>query len=365
MPLIFDSQSPPDPETGNSNIVRFQNSHNAMGTTFDVVAYGHRREYLAEVINEVFDEIDRLEQQLSLYLPESELSHINRTAARLSTVVEPGLFNLIREAIRYSAETSGAFDITIAPLMKSWGFFRQRGRVPDDTEIAQALKKVGYPHVKLDATARTVWFDEVGVELDLGGIGKGFAVDRATQILRSSGVINALISSGTSSIFAMGAPPQSRAWTITLRDPFDAAKGADVIHLKNCSISTSGSYENLFKLNGTTYSHIMDPVTGRSVEGILSATVLALDVTESEALSTAFYVMGPERASHYVAAHSNLTVIYYQPAAAAELFKRVVARSSFNDLPPDVVAEIEPPQPSDEEVQKLIRRIENGPPYAN
>jgi len=341
MPLSFDSESPARRLSGGGTIVRYQTSHDAMGTTFEVVAYGPEREYLAAVINEVFEEIDRLEQRITNYRPDSELSHINRTAARRSVVVEPGLFRLIGDSIRYSSETSGAFDVTIGPLMKTWGFFQQRGRVPDDAEIAQVLKTVGHTHVKLDATARTVSFNVIGVQLDLGGIGKGFAVDRAVEILRSSGVTNALISSGTSSIYALGAPPQAKAWTITLRDPFDAEKGADVIHLKNCSVSTSGNYENFFKLNGKTYSHVMDPATGRPVEGMLSTAVLALETTESEALSTAFYVMGPERASHYVAAHSNLTVICYQPTASANLFKRVVARSNFNDLPPDVAAEIE------------------------
>lgn len=358
MPLSFDSESPDRPSTAGADLVRYRASHDAMGTTFEVGAYGANREYLAAVVNEVFDEIDRLEQQMSNYRTDSELSYINRAASRHSVVVEPALFRLIRDAIRYSSETSGAFDITIGPLMKSWGFFRQPGRVPDDAEIAQTLKTVGYPHVKLDATARTLWFDRAGVQLDLGGIGKGFAVDRAAEVLRSSGVARALISSGTSSIYALGAPPDARAWTVTLRDPLDVNKGADVIHLKNCSISTSGNYENFFKEEGRVYSHILDPATGRPVEGMLSTAVLALDATESEALSTAFYVMGPERASHYVAAHANLTVIYYQATETPNQFKRVVARSSFNDLPIDVAAEMGSPQPSDQDVRDTIRGME-------
>jgi FAD:protein FMN transferase len=322
-------------------IVRYEASHDSMGTTFAVAAYGPDRKYLAAVINEVFEEIDRLDRQMSKYRPDSELSYINRNAARSNVLVEPRLFGLIRDCIRYSSETEAAFDITIGPLMKSWGFFQQGGRVPAETERAQILNRTGYQHVKLDATARTVRFDENGVELDLGGIGKGYAIDQAVEILRSNAVTSALVSSGMSSIYALGAPPQERAWTISLRDPSDAEKVADVILLKNCSLSTSGNYVNFFKLNGRTYSHIMDPVGGRPVEQMLSASVLALKTTDSEALSTAFYVMGPERGRQYLAEHPNLTVLHYQPEGSTVAFKRVAARSNSYGLPPDVVAEVQ------------------------
>ena len=216
-------------------LVRYEASHDSMGTTFAVVAYGPDREHLAAVINEVFEEFDRLDRQMSRYRPDSELSYINRNAARSNVLVEPRLFGLICDCIRYSSETEAAFDITIGPLMKSWGFSRRRGRVPAEAERAQILKRTGYQHVKLDPAVRTVRFDENGVELDLGGIGKGYAIDQAAEILRRNAVTRALVSSGMSSIYALGAPPQERAWTITLRDPFDSEKGADVILLKNCS----------------------------------------------------------------------------------------------------------------------------------
>jgi len=358
MPMSFDSESRDRPSTPGPTYILYRSSHEAMATTFEVAAYGANRDYLAAVVNEVFEEIDRLEAQLSNYRPDSEVSYINRAAAHHPVVVEPGLFGLIRDAIRYSSETAGAFDITIGPLLKAWGFVQKKGRVPEAAEIAQMLKTVGYAHVKLNAAARTLWFDELGVQLDLGGIGKGFAVDRTVEILRSSGVTRALVSSGTSSIFALGAPPDARTWDITLRDPFDAQKAADVIHLKNCSLSTSGNYENFFEENGKIYSHILDPVTGRPVEGMLSAAVLALSATESEALSTAFFVMGPEHAGHYVAAHPNLSLACYQATETPGQFRRVVGRSVFNDLPPEVVAEISSPLPSHEEVRDAITGLE-------
>jgi thiamine biosynthesis lipoprotein len=322
---------------------RYEDSHDAMGTTFDVVAYGPDGEHLAAVINEVFDEIDRLEQQMSKYRRDSEVSHINRNAARHGIIVEPRLFRLIQDSLRASTETDGAFDITIGPLMKSWGFYRQEGRVPSLVEIKQVLQSIGYQHIKLDPALRMIWFDEKDVELDLGAIAKGYAIDRAVAILRSYGVTSALLSSGSSSIYALGAPPQERAWQITLRDPFDANKGADTILLKNCSVSTSGNYVRFFTLNGKTYSHIMNPLTGWPVDGMLSTAVVSEETTESEALSTALYVMGPERASKVLAAHPNLAVVYYLPTPSPVKFERVVARSSSYNLPSEVVAEIKKP----------------------
>ncbi|HEV2350518.1 MAG TPA: FAD:protein FMN transferase [Terriglobia bacterium] len=327
----------------NISASRYQDSHDAMGTTFDVAAYGPDGEFLAAVVNEIFEEIDRLEQQMSKFRYDSEIAHLNRNAAKHSIIVEPKLFALIQYALSVSRETHGAFDVTIGPLMKSWGFFRQEGRIPGPAEIAQILKSTGHEHVKTDAVARTVCFDKQQVELDLGAIAKGYAIDRAVEILRGYNVGSALVSSGMSSIYALGSPPRERAWAIKLRDPFDAAKVADTILLKNCSISTSGNYVRFFTLDGKTYSHIMNPATGWPVEGMLSTAVTSVNSMESEALSTAFYVLGPARAAQILAARPNLLVVYYQPDPAPNSFKRVVARSSSFTLPPDVVAEVKKP----------------------
>jgi FAD:protein FMN transferase len=327
----------------NNLAFRYRDSHDAMGTTFDVAAYGANGDFLSAVINEIFEEIDGLEQQMSKFRYDSDISHINRNAARRRIMVEPKLFGLIEYALRMSRETHGAFDVTIGPLMKSWGFFRKAGRVPGQAEIEQVLKSTGHQHVKTDPAARTVWFDKEQVELDLGAIAKGYAIDRAVGTLRGYGVTSALVSSGMSSIFALGSPPGERAWEIKLRDPFDAAKAADTFLLKNCSISTSGNYIKFFQLDGKTYSHIMNPETGWPAEGMLSTAVASVDTTESEALSTALYVLGPGRAAEVLAARPNLSVLYYQPEATPDTFKRVAARSSSFNLPPDVVAEIKKP----------------------
>jgi thiamine biosynthesis lipoprotein len=322
--------------------IRYEASHDAMGTEFTVVAYGRDAKYLGEVANEVFEEIDRLDAQMSNYKPESEISALNRDGARRAVIVEPALFALIQNSLQYSRETDGAFDITVGPLMRSWGFFRGQGRVPTRAELAKALERISYRHVHLDAEWREVRFDREGVELDLGGIAKGYAVDRAVEILRENGVTAALVSSGTSSLYALGAPPGERGWKVNIRDPFEAGKVGDVVWLKDYSLSASGSYEKFFTLAGKTYAHIMDPRTGRPVENMLSSAVLALRATQSDALSTAFFVLGPQASRKYLDTHPDLAVDFYQPGKSKQTFRRVVLRSTSFNPPPGSLAEISP-----------------------
>lgn len=323
------------------SLVRFEASHRAMGTVFTVVVYGSNSDYLEEVTNQVFQEIDRLDDQMSNYKPESELSSINREAARHAVVVEPGLFNLIRDSLEYSSESGGDFDITVGPLMKSWGFFRGQGRLPSKSELAQVRKRIGYQHVKLDASARTIRFDMPGIEIDLGAIAKGYSVDRAVEILRDNGIEAALISSGTSSIYALGSPPGEHGWQISVRDPLDETKAACVLKLQDLSLSVSGSYEKFFKVGGKTYAHIMDPHTGMPVVNMLSTTVVSPSATDSDALSTSFFVEGPDAARHYLDHHPNLTAVFFLPGQGRHAFERVDLKSSLTKLPADAFVSME------------------------
>jgi thiamine biosynthesis lipoprotein len=322
------------------NSVRFEASHESMGTVFTVAAYGRDRTFLSEVVEEAFEEVDRVDEQMSNYKPESELSVINREAASRPIVVEPGLFHLLEISLRRSEETGGAFDITVGPLMKSWGFFRGRGRLPTPAEISQILKRVGYQHLKLDAERRTIKFDESGIEIDLGGIAKGYAVDRAVEILRLNGITSALVSSGMSSIYALGSPPGEHGWKITVRDPYDGHKAGDVIHLQNYSVSISGNYERFFKIEGRNYCHIMDPHTGWPVAGMLSAAVLAPTGTDTDGRSAGFFVMGVERCRKCLAAHPNLAVIFYLPSKDPAKYQRVLLRSDSYSIPAGSIVEI-------------------------
>ena len=321
--------------------VRYEASHESMGTIFTVAVYGRDRTFLSEVVEQVFDEVDRLDEQMSNYKPESELSVINREAASHPVIVEPGLFHLLEICLQRSVETGGAFDITVGPLMKSWGFFRGRGRLPTEAELSEVLKRVGYRHIKVDTERRAIQFDVSGVDIDLGGIAKGYAVDRAVDILRSNGITSALVSSGTSSIYALGSPPGAHGWKITLRDPYDAHKPADVIHLQNYSLSTSGSYERFFEIDGKNYCHIMNPHTGWPVQGVLSAAVLAATGTDTDGRSAGCFVMGVDGTRKYLAAQPNLAVIFCLPTDKLGEYKRVLLRSHSYSIPADSIVEIE------------------------
>jgi len=306
-----------------------------MGTMFSIAAYGSSSQRLQEALARSFREIDRLDGLMSHYNSASELSSVNREAFGRAVDVAPELFNLLQDSLRMSEETGGAFDITVGPLMKEWGFFRGWGRLPEPRELEQSLKRIGYRHVRLDRAAHTVQFNEPGVELDLGAIGKGYAVDRVVEVLRAAGVARALVSSGTSSIYALGAPPGQRGWEISVCDPFDRRQQACSLELRNLSISISGSYEKSFLLDGALYSHLLDPRNGSPVENMLMSVVIAATNTASDALSTAFFVSGVEDARGYLQTHPNLAAICYLPQAGSQSAEQVNLRSSVFELPAD------------------------------
>jgi thiamine biosynthesis lipoprotein len=207
--------------------------------------------------------------------------------------------------------------------MKAWGFFRGEGRLPSEEVISSARDHVGGRHVILDRTARTIRFDRPGVELDLGGIAKGYAVDRVVGILRARRIPAALISAGGSTIYALGAPPDHSSWSVAIQDPLDARKQALTVALTDRSLSIAGTSEKWFEADGVRYSHIMDPRTGRPVQGMLTVAVLAASGTEGDALDDALFVLGVERSRAYLGrlrspAHTghhdeNLEAMFFLP----------------------------------------------------
>jgi thiamine biosynthesis lipoprotein len=311
---IPESSMSPEPEYSLlQTLVRHHASHQAMGTIFSIVAYGPDITVLISAAKAAFAELDLLDLQMSHYRPESELSAINLMAGREPVRVSPQLFHLLETCFRYSLETAGAFDITTGPLMKSWGFFRRWGRVPSQAELDDLLGRIGYHHVHLDEPRRSIQFDFPGIELNLGAIGKGLAVDRMATILRTAGITRALISSGTSSIFALGSPPGKQGWKIALRHPVNSAATIVALRLRNLAISVSGDYENCFELNGRIYSHIMDPRTGMPAKQSMMTAVISSSAAETDALSTAFFIGGLENSRTYLDNHPDLTAIIMPP----------------------------------------------------
>jgi thiamine biosynthesis lipoprotein len=276
-----------------SDLQRLDASDEAMGTTFSLTLYGSREADLPGAAAAAFEEAHRLDRLLSNYLPASEWSRINREAGREAVEVSSELFELLAACQDYSRESEGAFDITVGPLMRTWGFYKDEGHLPRSSEIAAALDHVGYKHVVLDPVRRTVRFDRAGIELDPGGVGKGYAVDRIAKVLQAHGIPIALISAGGSSIFGQGAPPDNaRGWRIRIRKPGDAREPAAEVFLKDMSLSTSGDSEKFFWAGGQRYSHIMDPRTGRPARGASSVSVLSARTIDSEVWAKPYFING-------------------------------------------------------------------------
>ncbi len=294
-----------------STQLRYEDSRISMACAYSIVVYGEDESKLSQAVNAAFDEVDRIDNLMSHYKPESPLSQLNRNAANEAVKVEPELFDFIAECLRYSRESDGAFDITVGPLVKAWGFFRGEGRMPKSGELAEARRKVGWRHVILNEQERTIRFDRAGVELDLGGIAKGYAVDRAVEILKQNGIERALVNACGSTIYGLGAPPGEDGWEVKLRDPISSQKTAMTVRLKDRALSVSGSYEKFFDLGGKRYSHIFDPRTGWPVQGVLSVAVLAETGTAGDALDNVFYVLGVEKSRNYLRRLKQTEVVLY------------------------------------------------------
>jgi thiamine biosynthesis lipoprotein len=312
-----------------SKMQRYEDSRVSMGCVYTIASYGHDLAQLREAAADALDEVDRIDRLMSHYKKDSELSRVNREAANAPVKVAPELFDFIAECLRYSRESEGAFDITVGPLMKAWGFFRGEGRMPSEAELAIARNSVGYQHVILNRKDGTIFFDKAGVQLDLGGIAKGYAVDRAVAVLKRRGVTSALISAGGSTTYAMGAPPGKPAWEIEIQDPVARDKIATKVRLKDQALSVSGSYEKFFELNGKRYSHIMDPRTGWPVQGVLSVTVITGDGLSGDALDNVFYVLGVERGKASMKRFSPNEVIFFLPDSLKKWKMVRVRRSHF------------------------------------
>jgi len=291
-----------------------EESRVSMACTFSIAAYHPDRRKAAIALDEAFTEIDRIDRLMSHYNARSPLSELNRKASSGPVAVDPELFHFIEECVRYSRESDGAFDITVGPLMKAWGFFRGEGKLPDSASLRSALRRVGYKHLAIDPAEQTIQFERPGMELDLGGIAKGYAVDRAIDLLRKRGIASALVSAGGSTVYALGNPPESEGWEVSIRDPLDRNRNAETVLLKNRALSISGSSEKFFRRNGVTYGHVMDPRTGRPVQNILSVAVLARTGTAGDALDNVFYVLGPKKSRNYLNRLSETEVIFFLPA---------------------------------------------------
>ena len=262
-----------------------------MGTRCAVEFWSEQPAAADRQANAAFDEMRRIDRLMSTYKPESELSRLNARAVQQPHVLSAELFGLIRDSLAYSRLSDGAFDVTYASVGYLYDFPSHRR--PNIAAIRRALPGIDYRHLRLDDRRHSVVFERAGMRVDLGGIAKGYAVDRAMAVLKRGGITRAMVNAGGDTLIAgdrFGKP-----WVVGIRDPNERDKVVLRLPLTDTAISTSGDYERYFDEGGTRYHHIIDPKTGDSARLLRSATVLAPDTLRSDALSTAVFVMGAER----------------------------------------------------------------------
>jgi thiamine biosynthesis lipoprotein len=259
-----------------------------MGTVINVELWLEDAKQADALIDAVMRDMRRIDSLMSTYKPDSQLSLVNTTAAITPVAVSTELFMLIKRALAYSEITHGAFDITYASAGKYYDY--RKGVKPSAAQLAEALPAIDYHHVRLDDDTGTVSFTQPGVYIDLGGIAKGYAVDRGMDILRLGGVENAMISAGGDSLVI--GKRWERPWNIGIRDPRNKAGIVSMIPLEDAAISTSGDYERYFDEDGVRYHHILDPGTGKSTHSVRSTSIIGSTAMDTDALSTSVFVLG-------------------------------------------------------------------------
>jgi thiamine biosynthesis lipoprotein len=268
-----------------------------MGTEVSVHLWHENAEEGMSIVEEVFTEVTRIEGLMSTYIEDSEISEINRSAADGPVAAGDELINLILRSLDISVLTHGAFDITYDSIGQLYDF-RERRR-PDAATIQEGLERIDYRLVEVDRLEGTVRFLEPGVRINLGGIAKGYAVERAVNLLRSRGVRHAIVTAGGDS--RLLGDRRGQPFMVGIRDPRNEGEVVLTMPLEDEAISTSGDYERYFEEDGTRYHHIIQPTTGEPAGGVRSATIIGPDAVLTDALSTSVFVLGVDRGLRLIA----------------------------------------------------------------
>jgi thiamine biosynthesis lipoprotein len=323
------SEAHSQPYDAGATLVRM--ARRCMATTFEVVVPFGTADAM-ELGRAAFELLDSLETQLTVYRETSEVSHLNRLAPFQAVAVEHGLFELLRLAAGLTEQTGGAFDVTAGAIIKAWGFFRGPRRVPPEAELAAALERVGMRHVALDPAARSVRYRQRGLELNLGAIGKGYALDRVAAWLEHEAKLPAvLLQGGASSVYAKGTPSaEPRGWPIDLRHPWDPERCLGRVWLRNRALGTSAATFQYLEHEGRKLGHVLDPRTGWPASGVASASVVAPTAAEADALSTAFFVGGPEIARSVCSRRPDVGAVLLPEGGEEEVVVLNLAPESYS-----------------------------------
>ena len=280
-----------------------------MGTRIYVELWDTDAAHGEASIDAVMAEMRRIDELMSHYKPESELSSINQHAADAPVVVDKELFDLIKLSTHYSEITEGAFDITYASVGYLYNY-PDHVR-PTEAQIKAALPAVNWRNMKFDDAHHSVFFEHKGMRIDLGGIGKGYAVDRGIDILQKRGIQHAVVTAGGDSRII--GDHMGRAWLVAIRHPDDPTKVVTRIPLSDAAMSTSGDYERYFDEKGVRYHHIIDPKTGHSASKVRSATIIGPTATQTDGMSKTAFVLGPEKALEIINRMPEYDAVFVAP----------------------------------------------------
>jgi thiamine biosynthesis lipoprotein len=287
-----------------------------MGTIGQVMIVAADSQAVAPIAASALHVFAHVDSLMSNWTSTSEVARINREAKRGPIAIDSEVADVVALATRIGEQSGGAFDITVEPLVRLWGFLGGTPHVPQVERIDAVRSSVGLAHLQLDPHAATISFDGTNVAIDLGGIAKGYAADRALARLKLQGVQAALVDL-SGNMASLGAPVGKSSWIVGVRDPRDRVQYFARLQLRQDAVATSGNYEQFVDAGGRRYGHVLDPRTGWPVQGLISATVLAPTAAEADAWATAMLVLGPSRARHVASEHPELHVVLVEPGDSA------------------------------------------------
>ena len=313
-----------------------------MGTFVHVVAVAEDSGTAKKCVRAALEEIHKVDDLMSDYKSDSEISRANREAGERAVRLSESTYEVLQRSVEFSEMTGGAFDITVGPLVALFRNAKESKVAPSEEQIAQARSKVGFEKLKLNNENKTVQFSENGMLLDMGGIAKGYAIDKAIEAAKRSGAIGAMVDIG-GDVRCFGLPPEGKDhWLIGLQDPNSAIEGIEggglllVLKITNAAVATSGDYQQFVFIEGKRYSHIMDRRTGTSAEGLSSVTIIADNATDADALATSVSVMGAEKGLILIEKLQNTEAILIIPEPKYEIIKTDGAEKYVKSAGPEI-----------------------------
>lgn len=277
----------------------FKKTEIIMGTEVSVTVVARSAEEGEKAIDAALEEVRRLDRMMSLYKDDNEITKINMAAGRKPVRVSPEIIEVVEAAERVSRLTRGAFDITVGPLVVLWQMRLKEGRVPSQKEIEAVMPRVGYRNIKIDRHKSEIFLEKPGMIIDLGGVAKGYAADRAASVLAGHGIRDAVIAIA-GDIRVMGRRPGGEPWRIGIQHPREKDRLLGVLNLSDISVSTSGGYERFMIVGKERYHHIIDPRTGMPAEGMESVTIIGSEGAIIDPLTTALFILGQKEGMNLV-----------------------------------------------------------------